>query len=71
MNKSLLGASLFALALAAPVVHAHEAGDILVRAGAITVNPKADSGHVKVDQGPLAGANLGGKATMSSEPNWA
>lgn len=35
MNKSLLGASLFALALAAPVAHAHEAGDILIRAGAI------------------------------------
>ena len=34
MNKSLLGASLFALALVAPVAHAHEAGDILVRAGA-------------------------------------
>ena len=67
MNKSLLGASLFALALVAPVAHAHEAGDILVRAGAITVNPKADSGTVKVDQGPLAGANLGGKATMSSD----
>ena len=67
MNKSLLGASLFALALVAPVAHAHEAGDILVRAGAITVNPKADSGHVKVDQGPLAGTNLGGKATMSSD----
>jgi outer membrane protein len=66
MNKSLLGASLFALALAAPIAHAHEAGDILIRAGAITVNPKADSGSVKVDQGPLAGANLGGKATLSS-----
>jgi len=66
MNKSLLGASLFALALAAPVAHAYEAGDILVRAGAITVNPNTDSGNVKVDQGPLSGANLGGKATLSS-----
>lgn len=67
MHKSLLSASLFALALAAPIAHAHEAGDILVRAGAITVNPKTDSGSVKVDQGPLAGTNLGGKATMSSD----
>ena len=67
MHKSLLSASLFALALAAPIAHAHEAGDIIVRAGAITVNPKADSGSVKVDQGPLAGTNLGGKATMSSD----
>ena len=38
-----------------------------MRAGAITVNPKADSSSVKVDQGPLAGADLGGKATMSSD----
>ncbi len=67
MNKSLLGASLFALALTAPVAHAYEAGDILVRAGAITVNPNTDSGSVKVDQGPLSGANLGGKATLSSD----
>ncbi len=67
MNKSLLGASFFALALAAPLAQAHQAGDILIRAGAITVNPKADSSSVKVDQGPLAGANLGGKATMSSD----
>ena len=67
MHKSLLSASLFALALAAPLAYAHEAGDIIVRAGAITVNPKADSSSVKVDQGPLAGADLGGKATMSSD----
>ena len=67
MNKSLLGASLFALALAAPVAHAYEAGDILVRAGAITVNPKDDSGHVRVDQGPRAPTDLGGKATLSSD----
>lgn len=67
MHKSLLSASLIALALAAPIANAHEAGDILVRAGAITVNPKADSGSVKVDRGPAAGTNLGGKATMSSD----
>ena len=67
MHKSLLSASLFALALAAPLAYAHEAGDIIVRAGAITVNPKADSSSVKVDQGPLSGADLGGKATMSSD----
>ncbi len=67
MNKSMLSASLLALALTAPLAHAHEAGDILIRAGAITVNPEADSSSVKVDQGPLAGADLGGKATMSSD----
>ncbi|MEN5094172.1 OmpW family outer membrane protein [Pseudomonas protegens] len=67
MHKSLLSASLIALALAAPIANAHEAGDIIVRAGAITVNPKANSSDVKVDRGPLAGTNLGGKATMSSD----
>jgi len=67
MNKSMLSASLVALALAAPLAHAFEAGDILLRAGAITVNPEADSSSVKVDQGPLAGADLGGKATLSSD----
>lgn len=67
MNKSLLSAALCTLALAAPLAHAHEAGDIILRAGAITVNPKADSSSVKVDQGPLAGTDLGGKATMSSD----
>ncbi|CAI9000495.1 MULTISPECIES: OmpW/AlkL family protein [Pseudomonas] len=67
MNKSMLSASLVALALAAPLANAFEAGDILLRAGAITVNPEADSSSVKVDQGPLAGADLGGKATMSSD----
>ena len=36
MNKSLLGASLVALALAAPAAHAYQAGDMILRAGAIT-----------------------------------
>ena len=36
MNKSLLGASLVALALVAPAAHAHQPGDFIVRAGAIT-----------------------------------
>ena len=65
MHKSLLSAAALALAVVAPLAHAHTEGDIIVRAGAITVNPKADSSSVKVDQGPLAGADLGGKATMS------
>jgi len=67
MHKSLLSASLVALALAAPLANAFEAGDIILRAGAITVDPEADSSSVKVDQGPLAGADLGGKATLSSD----
>lgn len=67
MRKSLFTLSVLAMALAAPLAQAHEAGDIIARAGAITVNPKADSSDVKVDQGPLAGTNLGGKATMSND----
>ncbi|MDI6527640.1 OmpW family outer membrane protein [Pseudomonas otitidis] len=67
MKKSFLAASLLALAVAAPMAQAHQAGDILIRAGAITVNPEADSSSVKVDRGGLAGADLGGKATMSSD----
>ena len=67
MHKSLLSASLVALALSAPIANAHEAGEIIVRAGAITVNPKADSSSVKVDRGPAAGTDLGGNATMSSD----
>lgn len=67
MHKSSLCASLVALTLAAPLAHAHQAGDLLVRAGAITVNPNADSSSVKVDQGPLRGADLSGKATLGSD----
>lgn len=67
MRKHLFTASLLALAVASPLAQAHQAGDILVRAGAITVNPEADSSSVKVDRGALAGADLGGKATMDSD----
>ena len=67
MHKSLLSAAALALAVVAPLAHAHTEGDIILRAGAITVNPKADSSSVKVDRGSLSGADLGGKATMSSD----
>ncbi|AOE83306.1 OmpW/AlkL family protein [Pseudomonas sp. TCU-HL1] len=67
MRKHLFTASLLALAVASPLAQAHQAGDILIRAGAITVNPDADSSSVKVDRGALAGADLGGKATMDSD----
>ena len=63
MNKSLLGASLIALALAAPAAHAHQAGDFIVRAGAATVSPNEDSGNLKLD-----GVKVGGtKATLDSD----
>ena len=46
MYKSLFTASLLALAIAAPIAQAHQAGDIIVRAGAITVDPHEDSGNI-------------------------
>ncbi|PWB34322.1 outer membrane protein OmpW [Pseudomonas sp. SDI] len=63
MNKSLLSASLIALALAAPVAHAHQAGDFILRAGAITTAPNEDSGEIKLDGAKAAGT----KATLTSD----
>ena len=64
MNKSLLSASLFALALSAPLVaHAHEAGDIIVRAGVAHVEPNEDSGEVKLDGTKVSGT----KATLDGD----
>lgn len=48
MRKTLFTASALALALAAPFAQAFEAGDIIVRAGAITVDPHEDSSNVKI-----------------------
>jgi len=59
----LLGASLVALALVAPVAHAHQAGDFIVRAGAATVSPNEDSGELKLDGAKLSGT----KATLDSD----
>ena len=67
MRKSLFTASLLALAIAAPAAQAHQAGDIIVRAGAITVQPDESTSGVKVDRGALAGADLGGKATVGND----
>ncbi|WP_194791079.1 OmpW/AlkL family protein [Pseudomonas sp. UFMG81] len=63
MNKSLLSASLVALALAAPVAHAHQAGDFIVRAGAATVSPNEDSSALKLDGAKVSGT----KATVDSD----
>ncbi|AYC31413.1 outer membrane protein OmpW [Pseudomonas cavernae] len=63
MHKSLVTASLTALALASPLAMAHQAGDIIVRAGAITVDPHEDSGKVKI--GGVAQAGTG--ATLDSD----
>ena len=67
MRTTLFASSLLALAIAAPSVQAHQAGDIIVRAGAITVQTKENSSSVKVDRGGLAGADLGGKATLGND----
>lgn len=64
MNKSLLSASLIALALSAPLVaQAHEAGDIIVRAGVAHVEPNEDSGELKLDGTKVSGT----KATVDGE----
>ena len=49
--------------LAASIAQAHQAGDIIVRAGAVTVDPREDSGDLKI--GGAGVANTG--ATLDSD----
>ena len=63
MNKSLLSASLIALALATSPAQAHQAGDFIIRAGAATTAPNEDSGELKLDGNKVAGT----KATLDSD----
>ncbi|MCY1401211.1 Outer membrane protein W [compost metagenome] len=63
MHKSLLSASLVALALIAPLAQAHQAGDFIVRAGAATTAPNEDSGELKLDGAKISGT----KATLDSD----
>jgi outer membrane protein len=65
MNKTLLATSLLALALAAPLAQAYQAGDIIVRAGAITVDPHESSSDIWV--GALGTDVAGSKATLDSD----
>jgi outer membrane protein len=65
MRTSLLTASLLTLAIAAPMAHAHQAGDIIVRSGAITVDPQESSGDIWV--GALDTDVAGTKATLNSD----
>ena len=69
MRKTIFATTLLAAAVATPSAFAHEAGDIIVRAGAVTVTTHESSGSVKVDRGPAAldGANLGGKASLNND----
>ena len=64
MRKTLFSASLLALAVAAPLAQAHQAGDILVRAGAVTVDPREDSGSIKLNGTALPGSS---QATLNSD----
>jgi outer membrane protein len=65
MKKTLLATSLIALALAAPLAQAHKAGDIILRAGAVTVDPQEDSSDIWV--GALGTDVAGTKATLDSD----
>lgn len=68
MRTSILASSVLALAIAAPAVQAHQAGDIIVRAGAVTVQTHENTSGVKGDRGDLAGmGNLGGKASINND----
>ena len=67
MRKTLFTASVLAVALAAPFAQAHQAGDVILRAGAITVDPREETSGILVDRGALAGTNLGGKASLDSD----
>lgn len=65
MRTSLFTASLLALAITAPMAHAYQAGDIIVRAGAITVDPQESSSDIWV--GALATDVAGTQATLDSD----
>ena len=65
MRTPLFAASLLALAVAAPLAHAHKAGDIIVRAGAVTVDPHEKSSDIYV--GALSSSVAGTGATLDSD----
>ena len=64
MRKSLFTASVLTMALAAPFAQAHQAGDIIVRAGAATVDPHEDSSTIST---AATGSLAGTKATLDSD----
>ncbi len=64
MMRKILGASLLALAAVAPFANAFEAGNIIVRAGAVTVDPHEDSGAINhATLGTIGGTH----ATLDSD----
>ena len=64
MRKTLLTASLLAGAIAAPAAQAFQAGDIIVRAGAITVDPHESSSNIFT---PATNTLPGTSATLNSD----
>lgn len=62
-SKFAFGLLLAPALLAASIAQAHQAGDIIVRAGAVTVDPREDSSGIKHN----SLGNLGGKATLDSD----
>ncbi|MCK9236972.1 MAG: outer membrane beta-barrel protein [Thiopseudomonas sp.] len=63
MRKTLLATSLLAAAVAAPSAYAHQAGDILVRAGAVHVSTHESSSKIKVNGSAVPGS----KATLNND----
>lgn len=63
MRKTLLTTAILAATIASPAAYAHEAGDIIVRAGAITVTTHESTSGVKTS----GLGNLGGKATLNND----
>jgi outer membrane protein len=64
MRKSLFTASILAMALASPLAQAYQAGDIILRAGAATVDPHEDSSTIST---AATGSLTGTKATLDSD----
>lgn len=62
MKKKTLYCFILMLAIPSGFARAYDAGDIIIRAGAITVEPNEDSSGVKSMLG-----NLGGEATVDSD----
>lgn len=62
MRKTLFTASVLAMTLAAPFAQAFQAGDVILRAGAITVDPREDSGAIHAGGTAIPGT----KGTLDS-----
>lgn len=63
MKKHLLATSILALSAVAPNLYAHQAGDILVRAGAVTVTTGESSSSVKTT---TSLGDIGGEASLNN-----